>query len=210
MLRRRGYLERTIDPETGEPYLQPVSVRLHRDSGGDAITMPPFFRDAYRLAESFCQLLAQRTRAAGYFRTLLLRRFGSTMEAGRRTVLRLLRDWYQIDEAEADDDGLAELGTLSGEERQTLERLLSALDRNAETDPKFAVLSNVLNDQGWLEYGCIVFTQYFDSADWLLEQLGSALPNEPIGLYGGPDRSQIAFQGERRGCGREEIKRRIK
>ena len=78
-----------IDPETGEPYLKPVQVRLHGDSPEDAIQLPPFLEEAYHLAERFCELLGQRAKA-GFFRTILLRRMGSTMEAGRRTVEKIL------------------------------------------------------------------------------------------------------------------------
>ena len=46
VLRTREYLETTIDPETGEPYLAPVRVRLHGESDADAIRLPPFLDDA--------------------------------------------------------------------------------------------------------------------------------------------------------------------
>jgi hypothetical protein len=49
-----------------------------------------YLRDAYEEAENFSRLLQQRVRGAGFFKTLLLRRLGSSMEAGRNTVMRLL------------------------------------------------------------------------------------------------------------------------
>jgi hypothetical protein len=208
VLRRRKFLEDTLDPETGEPFLQPVGVNLHGESEADAIRMPLFFRDAYGMAEEFCCLLAQRARA-GYFRTLLLRRFGSTVGAGRRTVENLLSNWRQINEDEVDEEDLSALGQLTAGERDVLDRLLATLEANREPDPKYAVLYDLLVRQGWLDYGCLVFTQYYDSADWLLEQLTRSLPEETIGLYAGAGRSQIALGGERRRCEREEIKRRI-
>ena len=33
VLRTREYLETTLDPETGEPFLKPVQVRLHGERG---------------------------------------------------------------------------------------------------------------------------------------------------------------------------------
>ena len=51
VLRTREYLETTIDPETNEPYLTPVTVRLHGDSDADAIRFPPFLEEAYHAAE---------------------------------------------------------------------------------------------------------------------------------------------------------------
>jgi hypothetical protein len=46
-----------------------------------------YLLDAYREAENFSKLLQQRVRGAGFFKTLLLRRLGSSMEAGRNTVI---------------------------------------------------------------------------------------------------------------------------
>lgn len=106
--RTREHLENTIDPETGEPYLKPVRVRLHGEGDDDAIALPPFLHDAYALAEEFCHLLAQRANA-GFFRTLLLRRVGSTMEAGRRTVEKMLAGWEVLDDAEDDEESLSRL-----------------------------------------------------------------------------------------------------
>ena len=82
VLRTREYRETTPDPETGQPYLTPVRVRLHGESDADAIRFPPFLAEAYEAAEEFCDLLGKRENT-GFFRTLLLRRMGSTMEAGR-------------------------------------------------------------------------------------------------------------------------------
>ena len=92
ILRTREYLETTVDPETGEPYLTPVRVRLHGEAPADAIMLPPFLEDAYERAEEFCRLLGRRANA-GLFRTMLLRRMGSTIAAGRLTVGRILDGW---------------------------------------------------------------------------------------------------------------------
>jgi hypothetical protein len=86
VLRTRTYLEQTIDPETQEPYLKRVEVVLHGEADDEAIALPDYLRQAYTHAERFCQLLAERAPAAGYLKTLLLRRIGSSLTAGRRTA----------------------------------------------------------------------------------------------------------------------------
>ena len=58
----------------------------------DAIVLPPFLEDAYAQAKVFCRLLSKRANT-GFFRTMLLRRMGGTMEAGRLTVARILDGW---------------------------------------------------------------------------------------------------------------------
>ena len=209
VLRTREYLETTLDPQTGEPYLQPVHVRLHGEGDEDAIPLPPFLDDAYRLAERFCGLLAERANS-GFFRTLLLRRVGSTIEAGRRTVEKMLSEWSDLDDEEDDDGSLSQLRTLTGEEREVLRLFLKALEANVERDPKYRVVREQLLDRGWRELGCIVFTQYFDSAYWLAEQLTVDLPDEEIGLYAGAQRSGVMHNGVFTGTPRERIKERVR
>ena len=190
VLRTREYLEKTIDPETGEPYLAPVRVRLHGESDADAIRLPPFLEDAYHLAEEFCRLLAERANT-GFFRTMLLRRMGSTMEAGRRTVEKILGEWEDLDESEDDEDSVGQLRTLTGQERSVLSRLAQAMESNRERDPKYSAVLRLLVEDGWLRHGCIVFSQYFDSVWWLASQLTGELPEQPIGVYAGANRSGV-------------------
>ena len=199
--RTREYLETTRDPATGEPYLTPVRVRLHGDAEADAIALPPFLEDAYEHAEEFCRLLATRANA-GLFRTMLLRRIGSTIEAGRLTVERILggRPAPGDDEVDddADDDGSGggdPFRTLTEEERGVLLRLTQALEANRERDPKLAAVTRLLTAEGWLEHGCIVFSQFYDSAWWLANQLARELPGEAIGIYAGAGRSGVLRGG---------------
>ena len=191
--RTREYLETTADPETGEPYLTPVRVRLHGEAAADAITLPPFLEDAYERAEEFCRLLSQRANA-GLFRTMLLRRMGSTIEAGRLTVTRILDGWKSRDAA-ADEDGDDQLRTLTDQERRVLLQLVQSMEANLEQDPKFAAVTRLLVDDGWLDRGCIVFSQYFESVWGLAKQLTRELPDEAIGLYAGANRSGMMSNG---------------
>ena len=194
VLRTREYLETTIDPETSEPYLTPVRVRLHGESDTDAISFPPFLEEAYRAAETFCELLAKRENA-GFFRTLLLRRMGSTMEAGRLTVQRILSGWGEFHESDEDEELEDGFPALTDKERDTLLRLARALEANREQDPKYAVVRRMLIDEGWMKLGCIVFSQYFDSVWWLAHKLSAELPDELIGVYAGANRSGMIQGG---------------
>ena len=205
VLRTRDYLETTVDPETGEPYLSPVAVRLHGESDEDAIRLPPFLEDAYRLAERFCQLLASRANS-GFFRTMLLRRIGSTMEAGRLTTEKILGSWEDLDDAEDDEDTVSQLRTLTADERRVLSDLAQAMESNLERDPKYAVVRQLLVQEGWLEHGCIVFSQYYDSVWWLANQLTSELQDEPIGVYAGATRSGLMQGGVFSRCPRDDLK----
>ena len=205
--RSREYLENTVDPTTGEPYLAPITVRLHGESEIDAIRLPPFLKDAYGHAERFCGLLAERANT-GFFRTMLLRRMGSTMEAGRLTVNRILEGWDEVDEE--DDDPGDQLRSLTPEERATLERLTRSMESSRERDPKCAAVLRLLVAEGWLDEGCIVFSQYFDSVWWLANQLSRELPDEPIGVYAGTGQSGVMRRTDYRRRARDDLKEAVR
>lgn len=201
--RTREYLENTIDPETGEPYLQPVKVALHGEDKNDALVLPTYLEDAYYHAEEFCRLLQTRVRSAGFLKTLLLRRMGSSIIAGRNTAQKMLDEWGN-DEAmegilgEEDDDNIdsASMKDITPEEKKELELTVAALNDNMSADPKYKEVVKYLLQKKWLDLGCIVFSQYYDSAFWLAEELSkNELKSEMIGIYAGSTRSGIMQDG---------------
>jgi hypothetical protein len=222
--RSRKYLEETRDPSTGEPYLKPIRVELLGEEDQDAIRLPLYLQDAYQRAEEFCAKLGQRMKSAGFLRTLLLRRVGSTIAAGRLTAQQMLASWTDIDLSEDDEEeegggeGDAQAGqhahgesrTLTAEERGLLERFVKALEANQDRDPKYAVVVECLRDRGWLQRGCIIFSQYFDSIQWLGEQLVNDFADERIAVYAGAGKSGIWREGVLRSASREEIKGQVR
>jgi superfamily II DNA or RNA helicase len=228
--RTREQLENQIDPETNEPLLQRVGVRLLGEDDRDAIRLPPYLKEAYELAEKFCEKLGERMKGAGFLKTLLLRRVGSSVFAGRRTAEKMLEKWESIEtEADIDEDedtlGDEELSlrvvsaqtpdgslsrSLTAEERTLLERFVDALTANQENDPKYAVVRNCLFDRRWLEYGCIIFSQYRDSIQWLAEQLTEELPEEPIAIYSAPTTSGILLASEWQPKSRDDLKQMVR
>lgn len=207
--RSRNYLEQQIDPATGDPYLKPIHVELHGEDSGDALHLPPYLAGAYELAEKFCRMLGKRQKGAGFLKTLMLRRVGSTILAGRRTAERMLENWEEIDseEDDANEDGdstitgpinrAASTGpTLTTEERSVLESFLRELETNQDQDPKYAIVLRHLIRERWLDRGCIIFSQYFDSAEWLAQHLSVDLPDTSIGLYAGGNRSGLWLAGQ--------------
>lgn len=216
--RSRKYLEETRDPQTGEPYLKPIKVELLGERDGDAIRLPLYLHEAYELAEEFCKKLGARMKGSGFLRTLLLRRVGSSMVAGRITAEKMLGSWQNIepvaDDSEGNDeedvhtDGMSR--TLTEEERGLLERFVKALEANHERDPKYAVVLGCLKKERWLERGCIVFSQYFDSVNWLAQQLMADLEGERIAIYAGSGRSGIWHEGRFTPVAREDIKLQVR
>jgi hypothetical protein len=209
--RTREYLEHELDPATGEPYLKPVRVELYGDRDEDAIPLPPYLQDAYRLAEEFCRLLAARRQGAGLLKTLLLRRVGSTIYAGRQTAETLISTRQPPADEDEDDNPEDEPGkTLTPEERGTLQTFIAALEANQERDPKCSMVLEILLHQGWLDEGCIIFSQYFDSVWWLAQQLSEEMPQESLGLYAGGSRSGVMTAGIFTSKPRDELKHMVR
>ena len=214
--RSRKYLEETNDPETGEPYLKPIRVELLGERNEDAIRLPIYLRDAYELAEEFCRTIGARMQGSGFLRTLLLRRVGSSIAAGRKTAAEMLSSWRDIGSAapewdrEAEDEDPSTSSdasrTLTEDERVLLERFTKALEANQERDPKYAVVLECLRGRDWLGRGCIIFSQYFDSVQWLASELVKDFPDEPIGVYAGGGKSGIWKDGSFTAVDREQIK----
>ena len=209
--RTRDYLENTIDPETNEPYLKKVEVELLGERAEDAIRLTPYLKEAYETAEEFCSLLGNRVKAAGFLKTLLLRRVGSTIYAGRMTAEKMLRDWLcvVVEDDEEDDAPInQEMKNLTPEEQLVLQRFVASLKVN-ERDPKYDVVLDCLLNRGWLELGCIVFSQYYASVSWLAENISQELPEERIGIYAGGQRSGIMAGGVFTRAARDELKKMV-
>lgn len=232
--RTRRYLETTINPATGGYFLPRVSVRLFGEDPESAIPLTGYLHDAYEEAERFCELLKHRVQSAGFFRTLLLRRIGSSMEAGLRTVLKLLGETTEDesdedeDEDDAEEDDLQQaIPTLTGpdqtsfrdfstEEIQSLQRVRTLLRQGTSRDPKLeAVLGYLLGRRDdaegrWSERGCILFSQYYDTVRWFGTELAKheAFAAQDIGLYAGSNRSGFWRAGAFQRCARDALKAR--
>lgn len=220
--RTREQLEKQIDPETNEPLLKPIKVELLGEEDKDAVLLPAYLREAYAKAEEFCELLGHRMKSAGFLKTLLLRRVGSSIFSGMETAKRMLVNWDDAaiteEEDEPEDDAESETATqaesknsktLTKNERLLLEQFVAALEANKERDPKYAVVLDCLIKKGWLELGCIIFSQYRDSIDWLSRELTQDFPEEPIALYSGPTTSGVMLGGKWTPTTRENIKARV-
>lgn len=235
--RTREQLEKQLDPETNEPLLKPIHVELLGEEDRDAILLPGYLREAYLKAEEFCEALGHRMKGAGFLKTLLLRRVGSSIYAGMQTAKRMLEDWDDatISAEEEEDEGedtpavpestLSAKGiqlatpipeakpngkTLTAQERLLLEKFVAALEANQERDPKYAVVMDCLKGKGWLELGCIIFSQYRDTIQRLAEFLTTEFPEESIALYSGPASSGIMLNGKWTPVSRDSIKARVR
>ncbi|MFZ2948542.1 MAG: phospholipase D-like domain-containing anti-phage protein [Desulfuromonadaceae bacterium] len=230
--RTRGYLEEMVNPATGSYFLPKVTVKLFGEDDGGAIILSGYLLDAYQEAEEFSRLLQQRVQGAGFFKTLLLRRLGSSMEAGRRTIGRLLGEEPDIpddeDDDDADEEGTPQLGrppqsasdfkNFSDAELTSLRRCLAMLRQGGNNDPKLEALVSYLlgtepgTTNRWLDLGCILFSQYYDTVRWVGDELAKRpeFAGIDIGLYAGSNRSGFWRGGRFQRCDRNALKGRVR
>ncbi len=231
--RTRKYLEETVNPATGGYFLPRVEVKLFGEDHEDALALGGYLLEAYQEAEAFSSLLQQRVKGAGFFKTLLLRRLGSSMEAGRRTIAKLLGHDMEAFIDEEDELELevitdtpmnagagteSEFSNFTTEEVQSLNRCLQLLRQGGNRDPKLEAITAYLlgenrkTESAWKDLGCILFSQYYDTVKWV----GDELSNRPefqdamIGLYAGSNRSGFWLNGRFQRIARETLKSQVR
>lgn len=201
--RTRSFLESSINPATNEPYLQKINVRLYGERDDETLALNGFVRHAYDLADELCVSISKRMRG-GFLKTLLLKRIGSSLIAGENTA-RTMLEWNSTkNDSEIrdllDEDDMdfypSEIKRLTTEEVKMLEDIVKTLENNRDGDPKYKkaydILKNGVEGSGpWLEKGCIIFSQYFDTSRYVAEKLSQDFKDIPIGLYAGGDKSGI-------------------
>jgi len=208
VLRKRTTLE-----EAG--LLKRVGVDVHPDVNrvkdihafnalfeGLAVRTDEHFREAYNEARQFGKVLGKRGKGGGFMKNLMQQRICSSIVAGINTATALLEGRTLHEES---DDMEEDVALQTDEERAVLELLLHRLKQIA-VDPKYEAVLHYLVNEGWLEHGCIIFSQYYDTARWLADALATRFPDEAIGLYAGAGRSRLYQKGDSVGIERETLK----
>jgi len=223
--RERRFLEETINPETSQPYLKPIRVILYGESDDEGLELTSHLADAYSAAEEFSQALSQRVKSSGFIKTMLLRRICSSMYAGLSTGIKMLNNWTESEDEEDDEyfDMMEDevekevdspLKHLTGEEKAILERMVKILEIHQERDPKYDLLKRIIMEnyiaEPWINRGCIVFSQYFDTIKWMCDRFAKEYPDVTFGLYAGSDKSGIYEKGIYQRRSKEEIKKQVR
>jgi SNF2 family DNA or RNA helicase len=208
VLRKRSVLE-------DKGLLERVAVDVHPDPKAPAGSYPGLILDglglmtnqpfdiAYASAEQFTQLLGKRTPAAGFMKNLLLQRICSSFAAGANTARMMLES--RTIEDEEDLEGIEDaLQRLSQGEADCLKTIIAELSRPEARDPKLTAVTYFLDQhrtgagpdkKTWLEHGCIVFSQYFDTAKWVASELAKLHPDIVVAVYAGMGKSGL-FKGD--------------
>jgi len=147
-------------------------------------------------------------------KTLLLQRICSSFASGRSTAEKMLRREVLEDEEQAKRIEEA-LSALTPNEAGYLRTIVDELSRPEARDPKLAAVRYFLTEhrtggKNWLEHGCIVFSQYYDTAYFVAAELAKLLPGEPVGVYAGAGKSGLFRGDDFASVEREDIKAAVK
>jgi superfamily II DNA/RNA helicase len=107
------------------------------------------------------------------------------------------------------------LSALTHDEVEQLRIIVDELSRPEARDPKLAAVRYFLTEhrtegKTWLEHGCIIFSQYYDTVFFFGAELAKLLPNEVVGVYAGAGKSGLFRDGAFASVEREEIKAAVR
>jgi superfamily II DNA/RNA helicase len=148
------------------------------------------------------------------------------MFAGFSTGTGMLNNWvndYEEEDIEESSIGNNEenntssdspFKNLTKEEIELLESFVKLLDIHKDRDPKYDLLKKIITEnyivEPWLNKGCIIFSQYFDTIKWVCDRFALDFPSISFGLYAGSDKSGIYENGMYCRKSKEDIKKMVR
>jgi len=220
VLRRRKTLE-------GAGLMDRIAVNIHPRPGTSpavfersAVRTPHFYDRAYEEVQLFTKAMKARQAGTGFLGNLMMQRICSSVASGIATATKMLerrREGVMTEEAEDPDlfEAIEEMGAEAyaaavDVEAIHLERVLEILSSAKQEDPKGRAVLHYLDQEGWIALGCIIFSQYYDTARWVGELISATHPTEPVAVYAGVGKSGVLLGGEWRSIDREDIKQGVK
>lgn len=218
ILRKRKHLE-----EDG--LLERVGVHTHPMPGNSALYNSRFvglgirtntpFEVAYEKAEEFSRLLHQRTPSAGFMKTLMLQRICSSFASGLKTAQRMLQHTISVEDEDSVDAVVHILSQMTQAEVACLREIETQLSRPEAVDSKLETIKWFLTEfptdgKTWLQHGCIIFSQYFDTVEWIAKELSKTLKGEVVAIYAGVGKSRLYRDEQFNSVEREVIKKAVK
>ncbi len=158
------------------------------------------FQVAYEKAEEFCKLLQVRTKAGGFMKSLMLQRICSSFASGLKTAQKMLKHSISNEDEDQTEEVEHILSEMTPAEVACLKTIETQLSRAEAVDSKLNTVKWFLTEfrtdgKTWLEHGCIIFSQYFDTAEWIAKELAKSFYGEVVAVYAGVGKSGL-FRGE--------------
>jgi superfamily II DNA or RNA helicase len=218
VLRKRKQLEDDGLLERIGVVTHPDRIQYHkyqsRFAGMGVMTNTPF-EVAYQKAEDFSRLLHQRTPSAGFMKTLMLQRICSSFASGLKTAQRMLKHTISNEDEDSVDEVEHVLSQMTPEEVACLKEIEIQLSRPEAVDSKLDTVKWFLGDfvsdgKSWLEHGCIIFSQYYDTVEWIAQELAKWSPDQVVAVYAGLGKSGLFRAEQYNSVKREVIKAAVR
>jgi superfamily II DNA or RNA helicase len=221
VLRKRAELEAAGLLEKVGVHTHPIPAKEHLYQArfidlGIPTNTP--FEVAYEKAEEFCDLLQERAQVGGFMKTLLLQRICSSFASGLSTARSMLA--RSLPEDADDEEQMTEkaehiLRDMGPGEIGCLQEIIRQLSRPEAVDSKLETakwfLTDFLSDEKpWIEHGCILFSQYYDTAFWVARELAKLFKDDVIAVYAGLGKSGLLSGDQFNSVEREVIKAAVK
>ena len=173
------------------------------------------FQVAYEKAEEFSKLLQKRTKAGGFMKSLILQRICSSFASGLSTAKKMLQHSVSNEDEDLVEDVEHMLSGMTPDEVACLREIELQLSRPEAVDSKLNTVKWFLSEyktdgKTWLEHGCIIFSQYYDTAEWIARELAKAYPSEVVAVYAGLGKSGLFKAEQFNTVEREVIKSAVK
>ncbi|MGD6831008.1 phospholipase D-like domain-containing anti-phage protein [Sutcliffiella halmapala] len=173
------------------------------------------FQVAYEKAEEFSQLLQSRTKAGGFMKSLMLQRICSSFASGLKTAQKMLKHSISNEDEDRIEEVEHILSEMTPEEVNCLKEIERQLSRPEAVDSKLNTLKWFLTEfrtdgKTWLEHGCIIFSQYYDTAEWIAKELAKSIKGEVVAVYAGVGKSGLFREMQFNNVEREVIKAAVK
>jgi len=169
------------------------------------------FEVAYEKAEEFSKLLQARTKKGGFMKSMMLQRICSSFASGRKTAQKMLEHTDFSEDEDESDEVEHILSEMTPAEAVCLREIVTQLSRSEAVDSKLDTVKWFLTEfrtegKTWLEHGCIIFSQYFDTAEWIAKELAKSFDGEVVAVYAGAGKSGLFRRDQFNKVGREVIK----
>ncbi|MCD2453591.1 phospholipase D-like domain-containing protein [Methylicorpusculum oleiharenae] len=169
------------------------------------------FEVAYKKAEEFSKLLQARTKKGGFMKSLILQRICSSFASGRKTAQKMLQHTDFSEDEDNSDEVEHLLSEMTPAEAACLREIETQLSRPEAVDSKLETVKWFLTEfrtegRTWLEHGCIIFSQYFDTAEWIAKELAKSFDGEVVAVYAGAGKSGLFRGNQFNKVSREVIK----
>lgn len=218
VLRKRKQLEDDGLLEKVGVHTHPVTRNLSQYQSrfvGLGIPTNTPFQVAYEKAEEFSRLLQSRTKAGGFMKSLMLQRICSSFASGLSTAQKMLKHSISDEGEDRTDEAEHILSEMTPQEVACLKEIENQLSRPEAVDSKLNTVKWFLTEfktdgKTWIEHGCIIFSQYYDTAEWIAQELSKTIKGEIVALYAGVGKSGLFRDVQFNNVEREVIKAAVR